>query len=94
MRFFSDSFVALSIVIGLFSCTNGKQKAGHQSSPEAAVSISDNSTKVHSLPHWSYEKGEEGPENWGNLCDEYAVCNGTLQSPINIEVDSALRNAN
>lgn len=94
MRFFPNSFVALSIVIGLISCTNGKQKASHQSSDDQAVAISDHSSKEHSLPHWSYEKGEEGPENWGNICDEYSACNGTVQSPINIVVDSVLRNTN
>lgn len=35
-------------------------------------------------PHWTYE-GEAGPENWGNLAEEYAICGtGTAQSPINI----------
>jgi carbonic anhydrase len=35
-------------------------------------------------PHWSYE-GAEGPEFWGKLTPNYALCaNGLNQSPINI----------
>ncbi len=41
--------------------------------------------------HWGYE-GEEGPEHWGDLSEEYAVCStGTEQSPIDIP-SSALVN--
>lgn len=36
------------------------------------------------LPHWSYS-GEEGPENWGKLAQEYGLCNtGKNQSPIDL----------
>ncbi|MCP3028597.1 carbonic anhydrase [Halobacillus sp. A5] len=41
---------------------------------------------------WSYE-GDNGPENWGELDDDYAACaNGKEQSPVNI--DSAHANEN
>ena len=34
--------------------------------------------------HWTYE-GEEGPENWGTLSEEYATCaDGSAQTPIDI----------
>ncbi len=33
---------------------------------------------------WSHHTGENGPENWNNLCDGFADCNGKVQSPINI----------
>lgn len=34
--------------------------------------------------HWGYE-GEAGPEHWGTLSDEYAVCDsGSEQSPIDL----------
>lgn len=37
-----------------------------------------------SAPHWTYE-GKSGPENWGELSDEFATCKtGKLQSPIDI----------
>jgi carbonic anhydrase len=35
-------------------------------------------------PHWTYE-GEEGPEHWGELSEDYALCStGAEQSPIDI----------
>lgn len=41
-------------------------------------------------PHWEYE-GEEGPENWGALADEFALCGvGTAQSPIDITAETDL----
>jgi carbonic anhydrase len=40
-----------------------------------------------SAPHWSYE-GEEGPEHWGELADEYIMCSrGLNQSPIDLVSD-------
>jgi carbonic anhydrase len=35
-------------------------------------------------PHWSYE-GEEGPDHWGELSDEYLMCSeGWNQSPVDL----------
>lgn len=35
--------------------------------------------------HWTYE-GEEGPDHWGELSEDFALCStGRTQSPINIE---------
>lgn len=33
--------------------------------------------------HFEYE-GEHGPSHWGELCEGYASCDGTVQSPIDI----------
>ena len=33
--------------------------------------------------HWSYT-GEENPANWSHLSEEYKACEGSAQSPINI----------
>lgn len=34
--------------------------------------------------HWAYE-GQAGPDNWGNISDDYATCKiGQFQSPIDI----------
>jgi carbonic anhydrase len=36
-------------------------------------------------PHWDY-KGDDGPQNWGSLAPEYALCGtGLQQSPIDIQ---------
>lgn len=41
-------------------------------------------------PHWTYE-GEEGPEHWGDLSHEYALCSaGKTQSPIDITAPYAV----
>ncbi len=43
--------------------------------------------------HWTYE-GDGGPENWGDLKEEYATCKiGTAQSPIDVSAgtDSEFR---
>lgn len=40
--------------------------------------------------HWEYE-GEEGPENWGELADEFVLCGaGTAQSPIDVTGETEL----
>jgi carbonic anhydrase len=42
---------------------------------------------------WHYE-GSAGPDHWGDLCPDFAACNGQQQSPINISgvmVDPALQ---
>jgi len=42
--------------------------------------------------HWSYFDGPEGPENWGNLNKDNLAClKGKSQSPININVDRAVK---
>lgn len=41
--------------------------------------------------HWSYE-GATGPNNWGDLSKEFAVCKtGKVQSPIDIPTKSAVK---
>jgi len=40
---------------------------------------------------WSYE-GDTGPENWGDLSEAYAACNGDNQSPINLTGTTPPRN--
>ena len=47
--------------------------------------------EVH-VHHWSYFDGPEGPENWGNLSKDNLAClKGKSQSPININVDRAVK---
>ena len=42
--------------------------------------------------HWSYVDGPGGPENWGNLSKDNLACSkGKTQSPININVDRAVK---
>ncbi|MEH7342325.1 carbonic anhydrase family protein [Bacillus sp. JJ1532] len=62
-------------------------------SPDAAkydvVNKKKKSIDVHTA-HWSYE-GETGPEHWGDINPDYAVCtNGKEQSPINIQTSQVI----
>ena len=42
--------------------------------------------------HWSYVDGPGGPENWGNLSKDNLACSkGKTQSPININIDRAVK---
>ncbi len=36
------------------------------------------------MVYWNHKKGENGPENWKNLCATFADCGGKVQSPVNI----------
>jgi len=40
--------------------------------------------------HWSYHNGENGPENWENLCVGFADCGGNSQSPVDIVTQKAV----
>ncbi len=40
---------------------------------------------IHDKGHkWSYS-GENGPDNWKNICGSYSACGGERQSPVNID---------
>jgi carbonic anhydrase len=50
-----------------------------------AVYAQDSTSTPPPAPHWTYE-GAEGPEFWGKLAPEYALCSsGRAQSPIDIK---------
>lgn len=47
---------------------------------------------AHHDVHWSYMDGPGGPENWGNLSKANLACSkGKTQSPININIDNAVK---
>ena len=46
--------------------------------------LAEESPAGHTAVHWTYE-GEEGPEHWGDLSEDYAACStGREQSPIDL----------
>lgn len=72
-------FVSL-FAIALLSACNGMIPEIIQ----PAEPTEESSTHTNEV-HWSYE-GEKGPDHWGELRREYAVCGtGNSQSPINID---------
>ncbi|MBZ0281279.1 MAG: carbonic anhydrase [Anaerolineae bacterium] len=47
-------------------------------------------TEMPRPPHWTYE-GEEGPQHWGDLAIDFALCStGRAQSPIDISQPQAV----
>jgi carbonic anhydrase len=72
----------LFIILSFASCSN-QEKDNH------SVGKAEDCTNVH----WSYVQGEDGPNNWQNLCDGYSACGGEIQSPINIISSGAVANA-
>ena len=67
-------------------------EAKPESKPKATKAASKPVEKDHHDVHWSYVDGPGGPENWGNLSKDNLVClKGKTQSPININVDRAVK---
>ncbi len=64
-------------LLALAACERSAE-VSEDASPEGAASH-----EVKAV-HWSYA-GEDGPENWGGLSEDYAACaTGTAQSPIDL----------
>lgn len=82
-------FVALPL---LAACGDGDSSAGTSAAettvaPETSAgpdSTDVTETTVHEHAHWTYE-GEEGPEYWAELDEDYVLCaDGSAQTPIDI----------
>ena len=60
--------------------------------PKVAKAAKPAEKEAHHDVHWSYFDGPGGPENWGNLSKANLACStGKTQSPININVDRAVK---
>lgn len=60
--------------------------------PKPAKSVVKPAEKDMHDVHWSYIDGPGGPENWGSLSKDNLAClKGKTQSPININVDRAVK---
>lgn len=71
----------------LLACTSStsKESADSPATDTATDTPTDTATTETTEPTWSYE-GATGPEHWGELSDEWALCGtGTQQSPIDID---------
>lgn len=92
--------LAVVFVITFNSCQKEEIRQGFTLEKALKVSERNLGRKDPNTPdpcadiHFTYE-GEDGPENWAGLCEEWAECGeGQAQSPINIETvieDPSLR---
>lgn len=60
--------------------------------PKLAKQVEKEVSEDHKEVHWSYVDGPGGPENWGEISKANLACSkGKTQSPININVDNAVK---
>ena len=60
--------------------------------PKPKVKASDKGASDAHGVHWSYIDGPSGPENWSDLSGANLACSkGKTQSPININIDNAVK---
>lgn len=77
----SAFFVAL--VTSCSSNSPSEAPVAATSEPVSAPAAEPSAAPVHA--HWSYE-GETGPEHWGSLSPDFALCaQGQSQSPIDVQ---------
>ncbi len=84
------SLAALLLALFVFtSCSKEQEPATQKKAAETTEqkAAKDDCADVH----WSHQPGEDGPENWKNLCDGFADCGGTVQSPIDIVTGKAVK---
>lgn len=87
---FKYGLLLIAIVSILISCNYSvktektSDETNHKTNSEARINCDD--------VHWSHTAGENGPENWKNLCDGFTACGGVAQSPINIITSTVEKN--
>jgi len=65
---------------------------GPEYKPKPKAKASDKGASDGHAVHWSYTDGPSGPENWGDLSGANLACSkGKTQSPININIDNAVK---
>lgn len=89
------NLLAILIVLTFFiSCKDAKQKDSQELQKKETEQVEIKHAKKDCKEvHWSHHKGEEGPENWKNLCDGFSDCGGKAQSPIDIVTKNSTKAA-
>ncbi len=77
MKWIAVPLVAAGLVTTLAACGDSSSTSSTSSTTRNASNVEEASVK------WSY-KGDTGPTKWGTLSTDYAACDGTSQTPINI----------
>lgn len=79
---FNPILLLVLLITIVISCNNPEASQKNIDSTDHSSQIEKEKDCDH--VHWSHHEGEEGPQNWANLCDGYSACGGISQSPINI----------
>lgn len=85
------NIVTIILTLLVFASCNSTKK-GVKQEIEKSATVEKTTENDCSVVHWSHHVGEDGPKNWKNLCDGFSDCNGTTQSPINIETKNVVVN--
>ncbi len=83
-----QKIILIVVAFLLFSCNKGNTKQQQENEKQQASKTLENKAKDVS---WSYKKGTNGPNNWKNLCADFATCGGKIQSPIDIVVNNVAK---
>jgi len=90
------SFIAVAVSGALLfaGACEPKETAGKKTE-RAETPQSGNSQEKQDCKdvHWTHHHGKNGPEDWQNLCEEFAACGGKQQSPIDIATDAVEEDA-
>jgi len=88
------SLVVIAVALTFFvSCKESPKKDNQKTQKSETEQAEKVSNKDCKDVHWSHHKGEDGPENWKNLCDGFSDCGGKAQSPIDIVTKNSKKGA-
>jgi carbonic anhydrase len=77
----------LSFLLVTAACNDEGKNQKENSSDTDTVTVKTDVKKDCDEVHWSHHSGEDGPENWANLCEGFSACGGSSQSPIDIKTE-------
>ncbi len=77
--------LSIAAALVLLSCNTSQQNQSKETTEKTIE-------KKH--VHWTHAAGDEGPENWKNICEDFLPCGGNSQSPINIVTDNVTKKDN
>ena len=74
------------------SAAPAEKSAENKPKPKPKAKVAEKGSLDAHPVHWSYIDGPGGPENWGELSGTNLACSkGKTQSPININIDNAVK---
>jgi carbonic anhydrase len=84
-NFLGLKLLIIMLIIVTAACNN-EQKPKTETQSEKSSAKTETEKDCDEV-HWSHHSGENGPENWANLCEGFSACAGSSQSPIDIRTD-------